>query len=138
MSVRKGQARLLKIAKLLESKSPIPADHRAFLVTALKEISDGGNAEAALEVKAKRGERKSKHVLNTKYTLHFVYGWIAAAILPPDEDDLGFGLGLSVNEACIKISKITFHQLGLSPKTIRRYWDKYKSGYDPYFTPPAD
>ena len=136
MSARKGQARLLKIAKLLESKSPIPADHRAFLVTALKEISDGGDAEAALEVKAKRGERKSKHARDAKYTLHFIYGWIAAAILPPDED--GLGLGLSVNEACIKISKITFHQLGLSSKTIRRYWDKYKSGYDPYFTPPAD
>ena len=136
MSVRKGQARLLKIAKLLESKSPIPADHRAFLVTALKEISDGGDAEAALEVKAKRGERKSKHARNAKYTLHLIYGWIAAAILPPDED--GLGLGLSVNEACMKISDITFHHLQLSPETIRRYWDKYKSGYDPYFTPPAD
>ena len=136
MSVRKGQARLLKIAKLLESKSPIPADHRAFLATALKEISDGGDAEAALEVKAKRGERKSKHARDAKYTLHFIYGWIAAAILPPDED--GLGLGLSVNEACIKISEITFHQLRLSSKTIRRYWDKYKSEYDPSFTLPAD
>jgi hypothetical protein len=134
MSVRKGQARLLKIAKLLESKSPIPADYRAFLVTALKEISDGGDAEAALEVKAKRGERKSKHARDAKHTLHFIYGWIAAAILPPDED--GLGLGLSVNEACIKISDITFLHLQLAPETIRRYWDENKSKYDPSFPPP--
>lgn len=136
MSLRQGQTRLLKIANLLEKNSSLPDNYRIFLAAALKQISEGANADTALEVKAKRGERKSKHVHNTKYMLHFIYGWIAAAILPPDED--GLGLGLSVNEACIKISDITFPHLRLSPETIRRYWDLNKSGYDPYFTPPAD
>ena len=136
MSLRQGQSRLLKIANLLEKNSALPDNHRIFLAGALKKISEGANADTALDVKAKRGERKSKHVRDTKYTLHFVYGWIAAAILPPDKD--GLGLGLLVNEACIKISVITFHQLRLNPQTIRRYWDKNKSEYDPYFTVPAD
>ena len=134
MSLRQGQSRLLKIANLLEKNSALPDNHRIFLAEALKKISEGANADTALDVKAKRGERKSKHVHDTKYTLHFFYGWIAVAILPPDEG----GLGLSVPEACIKISEITFHQLRLSSKTIRRYWDKYKSEYDPSFTLPAD
>lgn len=132
MSVIKGQARLLKIATLLEKNSALPDDYRVFLAAALKQVSEGANAEEVLGVKAKRGERKGKHVRTTKYTLHFVYGWIAVAIQLPDEG----GLGLSVNEACKKISEITFHQLRLSPQTIRRYWDQNKSKYDPSFPPP--
>jgi hypothetical protein len=132
MSVIKGQARLLKIATLLEKNSALPDDYRVFLAAALKKISEGANAEEVLGVKAKRGERKGKHVRTTKYTLHFLYGWIAAAIQLPDEG----GLGLSVTEACKEISEITFHQLRLSPQTFRRYWNKNKSKYKPSFQPP--
>mgnify|MGYP006292979725 CR=1 FL=1 len=134
MSVRKGQVRLGKIAKQLESNSPISDDDRLFLSSALKEISDGRNAEVALGVNAKRGERKSRHARQTKYTLPFVFGWIASAIQPRNKG----GLGLSLNEACKKISKITLPHLRLSTQTIRRYWDKHKSNYKPHFTLPAD
>lgn len=134
MSLRKGQARIEKIAQQLESNSSISDEDRLFLSGALKQISDGADAETALGVKAKRGERKSRHIRQTKYTLNFVFGWIASAIQPRKKG----GLGLSVTEACKNISGITFHQLRLGPASIRRYWDTHKSKYAPHFAPPAD
>ena len=71
MSVRKGQARLRKLAEKITNETPLDEEDRAFLSSALKDIADGGDAEIALDVKANRGERKSEHVRITKRQLEF-------------------------------------------------------------------
>ena len=134
MSVRKGQARLLEIATKLEKNSRLPKSERLFLSVALKQISEGEDAEKALDVKAKRGERKGTHAKVAKHGTVVFLGWIATAILPESEG----GYGLSVSAACRRVSGMTYSHLRLSPESIRRYWDKHKNNYNPSFTIPAD
>ena len=101
MSVRKGQARLRKIATQISSDAPLSDEDQAFLVTALQTIANGEDAETALGVKAKKGERKSRHIMNTEFNKQLFFGWIATAIAPESEG----GLGLSLKDAVSKASK---------------------------------
>ena len=77
MSVRKGQARLRKIATHISSDAPLSDEDQAFLVTALQTIANGEDAETALGVKAKKGERKSHYARNTEFSKQLIFGWIA-------------------------------------------------------------
>ena len=101
MSVRKGQARLRRIATHISSDAPLSDEDRAFLITALQTIANGEDAETALGVKAKKGERKSRHIMNTEFNKQLFFGWIATAIAPESEG----GLGLSLKDAVSKASK---------------------------------
>ena len=101
MSVRKGQARLRKIATHISSDAPLSDEDLTFLVTALQTIANGEDAETALGVKAKKGERKSRHIMNTEFNKQLFFGWIATAIAPESEG----GLGLSLKDAVSKASK---------------------------------
>ena len=76
MSVRKGQARLRKIATHISSDAPLSDEDQAFLVTALQTIANGEDAETALGVKAKKGERKSHYARNTEFNKQLFFGWI--------------------------------------------------------------
>ena len=58
MGVRAGQARLKRLAEQLAQNRTLSEDDMSFLVTALLSISNGVDAEIALKVKAKKGERK--------------------------------------------------------------------------------
>ena len=60
MSVREGQKRLKNIAKSLSNGQKLSDLDNQFLITALKNISDGLDAETELGVKALKGERKSR------------------------------------------------------------------------------
>ena len=59
MSVRAGQAKLRKLANQLVHNKELSAVDKKFLVQALSVIADGEDAETALGVKAKKGERKN-------------------------------------------------------------------------------
>tara|TARA_B100000780_G_C21107833_1_gene447479 strand:+ start:1385 stop:1783 length:399 start_codon:yes stop_codon:yes gene_type:complete len=120
MSVRAGQAKLRKLAKHLHQGGELSVDDRDFLVSSLLSISDGEDAETALGVKARRGERKSKQAKDTKRVLEFVYGWLASAIAPEKEG----GLGLTLKDAVPKL-KAEWRQLP-SEKTLLRYWNDRK------------
>jgi len=65
MSARKGQTRLKKIAIQISQNKQLSPEDKEFLVKALIEISNGGDAETALGVKFKKGERKSKYAKDT-------------------------------------------------------------------------
>ena len=120
MSIRKGQARLRKISKDIENDLPLSKKDKDFLCSALMQIASGEDAEIALGVKAKKGERKSKHSQQTKIELKFFLPWIASAIEP--EEDGGFGY--TVKEA-ISVAKRHFRNLP-SEETLRRYWADYQ------------
>ena len=61
MSVRIGQARLRRFAKQITNETLLDEEDRAFLSSALKDITDRGNIEIALDVKAKRVKSKGEY-----------------------------------------------------------------------------
>ena len=120
MSVRKGQQRLKKIADVLSADSSLDKADKEFLVTALLEISDGEDAEVSLGVKAKRGERKSAHVRDTKIIKQYINGLIKALIDSYDEA----GKNMSLKDATEKINAEWPNSP--SAETMRRNWNDIK------------
>ena len=117
MSVRKGQERLKNIAGQISDDKQLSSEDKEFLVKALIEISDGGDAETALAVKFKKGERKSRQTRVAKINRVLVNGWLATAIAPENKG----GLGLTLRDA-VSLIKAEMPNLP-SEQSIRRYWN---------------
>ena len=132
MSVRKGQARLKKIAGQISEDKQLSPEDKEFLVKALIEISNGEDAETSLAVKAKKGERKSKHAKDKKFNLELAYGWIATAIAPEDEG----GLGLTLRDAVERLTA-EWSQF-VSEETLLRYWNNVKNNQERDFEIKTD
>ena len=120
MSVKEGQKKLKILAKKIYENTSLSVDEREFLSSALIQIASGEDAELALNVKAKKGERKSKSVQDNMQSRQFAMGWLATAIAPIDEG----GLGLTLLDASAKI-KLNLKNLP-SEESLRRYWNDYK------------
>ena len=131
MSVRAGQARLKKIAGQISDNTQLNPEDKDFLVNALHAIADGQKAEVAMNVKAKRGERRSKFHQSRKYNDPFMYGLIASAILPENDG----GLGMTLKDA-VTMVKREFPDLP-DEASIRRIWNNVKDS-DPrdFYTKP--
>lgn len=128
MSVREGQAALRKISKDIADELPLSKEDRTFLSTALMQIASGEDAESALGVKAKRGERKGAHDRRTKIDLVHAMGWIASAIQPIENGGLGYTLKKAISEAKF------YYSLLPSEDSLLRYWNDYPDKGDPTFT----
>jgi len=120
MSVRKGQERLKNIAGQISDDKQLSSEDKEFLVTALLEIYNGEDAEVSLGVKAKRGERKSAHVRNTKIIKKYINGLIKALIDSYDDA----GKNMSLKEATEKINAEWPNSP--SAETMRRNWNDIK------------
>ena len=105
MNVRKDQARLRKLARML-ADLPNPTEDTEFLSSALSEIASGGDANAALGVKAKRGERKGEHDRLSKMRLQHFMSWVTLAIKPIEDEGQGYTL-----KKAIEIAKKNFKDL---------------------------
>ena len=132
MSVRAGQAKLRKLANQLVHNKELPAVDKKFLVQALSDIADSKDAETALGVKAKKGERKNKYVRIRKFNLDLAFGWLATAIAPKSEK----GLGLTLKDAVTKITT-EWPKLHSEP-TLRRYWNNVRKTQKREFEINAD
>ena len=120
MSVRKGQERLKDIAGQISDDKQLSSEDKEFLIRALLEISNGEDAEVSLGVKAKRGERKSAHVRNTKIIKKYINGLIKALIDSYDDA----GKNMSLKEATEKINAEWPNSP--SAETMRRNWNDIK------------
>ena len=118
MSVRKGQARLRKLAHILTAL-PSPTEDTKFLSSALIEIASGKDANDALGVKAKRGERKGEYERLSKIRLQNFMSWVTLATKPIDQEGQGYTL-----KKAIKIAKENFKDLP-SEATLHRYWTRF-------------
>jgi len=127
MGIRAGQANLRRLAGQLAEGIDLGSTELNFLVNALLEIADGSDAEIALGVKAKRGERKGKHVRKTKLNQQLAMGWMAVAIMPEEED----GLGLTIKGAAVILNREwgNLH----SVETLCRYWNDAKNTQEIHF-----
>ena len=131
MSVRKGQARLRKLVNFLENL-PNSNEDTEFLKSALKEIASGKDANIALRVKAKRGERKGEYSRKTKIQKAYAMTWIASAVLPEDQD----GLGYSITKAVSQVKKL-LPDLPAESSLIRNYNDYKKIGTELFGMQPS-
>ena len=122
MSVRKGQARLRKIATQISSDAPLSDEDQAFLATALPNREEGGDADTALGVKAKKGERKSHYARNTEFNKQLFFGWIKVAIAAESDG----GLGLSLKDAVQK-ARLGWPSLPSEETLIRQWNDSEKN-----------
>ena len=120
MSVREGQKRLKNIAKSLSNGQKLSDLDNQFLINALKNISDGRDAETELGVKALKGERKSRQTRVAKINSELLNGWIAVAITPETEG----GLGLTLKDAVSKV-KAEWPNLPVE-ESIRRKWNNVR------------
>ena len=120
MNVREGQKKLKVLANKIYENTPLSENEKEFLSSALTQIASGEDAELALNVKPRKGERKSKSVQDSLQNRQFAMGWLATAIAPIDEG----GLGLTLLDASSKI-KLNFKNLP-SEESLRRYWNNYK------------
>lgn len=121
VSVANAQKRLRRLATLIGSGSAIAIKDRTFLIAALSDIANGADANKALGVKARRGERKSKKSRDRQVTKKYAMAWIAAARLPEE----GGGLGLTLEDACALVSdKGLDGHFHLTEETLRSYWNK--------------
>ena len=121
MSARKGQTRLKEIASQISQDKQLSPEDKEFLVKALIEISDGEDAETALAVKFKKGERKSRQTRVAKINKALVMGLLATAKAPKSEG----GLGLTLQDA-VAMVKAEWGKLP-SEQTLRRYWNDVKN-----------
>ena len=116
MSVRNGQTRLRKIAQNLEDNIQLSEADKNFLIDALNKIASGENAEATLNVKAKRGERRGQADQLRKFNDQFIFSWINAATMSEEDG----GLGLTIKEAA-SFMKQNFPNLPTEETLIRQY-----------------
>ena len=121
MSARKGQTRLKKIASKISQDKQLSTEDKEFLIKALIEISNGGDAETALAVKFKKGERKSPQTRVAKINKALVMGLLATAKAPKSEG----GLGLTLQDA-VAMVKAEWGKLP-SEQTLRSYWNDVKN-----------
>lgn len=116
MSVIKGQRRLRNIARNLEDNTALSEVDKQFLINALKQISFGENADIALQVRAKRGERNSNRNRLRKFNDQLIFSWIYTATMPEKDG----GLGMTIKEAA-SVIKENFPNLPTEDTLVRQY-----------------
>lgn len=131
MSLRKAQARLKKIADQIAKNKPQDDTDKEFLVKAFTEIFNGTDADTALGVKAKKGERKGQHARDTKKRLEYFYPWLATATAKVENG----GLGMSDKNAVSIIAKQLPH---IQIETVARYWRQAKKTQEKIFKIKTD
>ena len=99
----------------LKEQKPLTCEQFSHLALVFEEILKGVDANEALGLKYKRGNKEADAIARNK--ISFVLHWVACARQPKQED----GLGLTIEKAC-EAAANEFSQLGYSPELIRKYW----------------
>jgi len=132
VSVRKGQARLKKIADQIADDIQLSAQDKEFLVKALTKIYDGEDAEAALGVKAKKGERKSEYDRVTKFNKTLLWPLIKHATTPVNEGGEGMTAKAAIEEFTSNWGNLP------SNKSLIRQWNDEKDNTEMLFDIKSD
>ena len=118
-----NQYRLRFIAMELEYGRELSIPDTCFLLKALRKIGEGGDANEALGVKARRGERKNPESTAKARNVRFAMSFIATLIAPESEGGRGMALEDAIDEAAKKLkSEVNF---GYTRETLSHYWDNH-------------
>jgi hypothetical protein len=141
MSVMEGQQRLIAIAEAIKLGTKLSDEDAKFLSEALIKITEGEEPKAALNIKARRGERTSKayreKLKEGSIMKSLALGWLATAIAPESEG----GLGLTNEDAIGRIGEFSpifkdTAAFGFTEETLLTYWAKYPELRDIVFKLP--
>jgi hypothetical protein len=130
------QYRLRIIADDLENGRPLHPKTLDFLVEALWKIGKGADANEALQVKAKRGERKTEKEKARRLRMMLALSWIASVIRTPEEGGDGMTLEEAIADAAEYRSGET--SFGLSEDSLRTYWSQYPELRSPSILRPIE
>ena len=94
-----------------------------FLIQALRKIGEGGDANVALRLKVRKGERK--HPANTAKTnqRRFALSYIATLIAPVSEGGLGMTPEDAIDDAAKKFKGQA--NFGYTVETLTNYWNNH-------------
>ena len=112
-----AQYRLRRIAKDLEDGAPLPFGELKFLVEALRRSASGEDANSALGVKGKRGERRTPEQKAKRDKLHFVMSLVTALTTAEVTEDFTRP-AMSLEDAFAAAAKA----FSLDEETVRTSW----------------
>ncbi len=98
------------------------SETRQFLIKAFNRIGQGEDANKALGVTGKRGERRTREQALKRFNIRSDLAWIAAAIRPISED----GLGLTFQQAIDEIASDMNGGPGsrFTSETLKNSWNE--------------
>jgi len=127
MGIIVKQDRLRKLSANIDNGVKLSDEDKCFLANALNKIADGEDANLALDVKAKRGERKGLYAKNTKILNQHINGWISVANKPKEDG----GLGKTIKESAAlihgKLGNIS------SAETLITNWHKAEHNIEEFY-----
>ncbi len=129
-----NQYRLRVIAMFLEDNIPLPQSESQFLITSLRLIGEGHDANDVLKVKLKPGERKYMNELHPLERRQLAMSWIVAAMRPESEGGLGLSLEDALEQAAVHHSKEA--NFGFTAETLLHYWNNFPEQRTASFSPP--
>ena len=127
-----------QMSRLIRGKHQLSDEDATFLADALHRIALGEDPTDALDVKARRGEKRSiairkKHEMS-RWLQEVAIGWIEAARAPEAEE----GLGLTLEKALSELYWNTPKRFGFTEETLKSYYNRNikLKGRDVWFTRP--
>lgn len=106
--------RLRKIGLLIGQNKILEEQDREFISLALQRIGSGSDPIVCLDIKATRGESRSRRGMHERELIRHVMGYVAAVMKPIDQD----GMALNLEDAF----DYAADAYEMSPETVRKYW----------------
>ena len=131
-----NQYRLRLIAMELEFSKNLSAPDTNFLIHALRKIGAGGDANEALGVKVRKGERKKPANTIRTNQPRLALSYIATLIAPVSEDGSGMALEDAIEKAAKKFKGKP--QFGYSAETLTHYWNNHPAWRNRDFPRPIE
>ena len=131
-----NQYRLRKIAMDLEFCRKLSIPDTEFLIKALRKIGEGGDANEALLVKARKGERRSPSNTAKAANVRFALSFVALLIAPVADGGFGMDLQDAIEETAAKFKNEP--NFGYTEATLTHYWDNHPDWRTRQFPRPIE
>ena len=118
-----NQYRLRKMAMELEFGKELSILDTGFLIQALRKIGEGGEANVALRLKVRKGERKTPANTAKINQRRFALSYIATLIAPEREGGFGMTLKDAIEDAAKKSKGQA--NFGYTDETLMNYWNNH-------------
>ena len=105
--------RIKALAEHLKNKEALTAEQYNYLANVFEQIGNGEDANKVLGLKYEVGQNETK--AEARQRISFALHWIANAILPEEEEGLGYTLDKAFEEA-------EKHFPDFSYDMLRKYW----------------
>lgn len=131
-----NQYRLRKIGMDLEFGRELSSTDKEFLIKALRKIGEGEDANEALLVKVRKGERRNPSNTAKAHNVRFALSYVAFLIAPESEGGFGMDLQDAIEETASKFKNEP--NFGYTEATLTHYWDNHPEWRTRQFPRPIE